>query len=287
MKLSNLTFLIAISISHSIFAQDNTNLIPLKISAEYSADKAAENKPKWDALCQKLGKLLSDSEESQGLFAQSSCVSDTKQESGAFWSLVFRQNDKKFSMAFHLHTQGKSKPFGLIEVESEKEFSAFLDALNPQSVRNLVQLWLPYWSRVKVEVKSGNLTIESSEDVKRVFLVEQNLKPDFSFHNRIMASAKYRRNRKKASALTKWTPFLRGGNAVYVVKRTYKDGEKEALVQKAREELLSGMDFLKLLDSLLFDSLSSSLAGIRYGYPLISGGTIISGNELYIDYGRD
>ena len=276
LKLLHVLISIVLYLSQEAYALAEIDSAPLVISSEFSGEKPKGFEEKWSKVCEGFQKSFVDSGDKLGIFLSATCDLSTGASNPIHWRLNFKSEDKFVAIELSLVANGNILMSEQLRAESTKGFVPFVEAINGDNLRNLVQVWLPYWSRVKVDTKKARFTSSGGNDLKQLFLIKLFVAPNNTMGLQVLGAAKYRRNRRPGLRRFHMDSFFRGSDGIYLAARYYKKGEKEKLLKKAKEDLLSGMDFLKLLDSLLFDSLSSSLAGIRYGLPLISGGTIIS-----------
>ena len=256
--------------------------LPIYINLDASAPEVKAASKDWKKFCTDLKvKLTKVSKEStqQALFAKGRCRKKPYKSKKSSWVLTFQERDNKIKISLNLMMNKKSKFEKFLLVESKKKLSSILPQINIDNVMTLVRLWLPYWERVKLSGTSNDVDLLLAEKQKYIFISELAIGDDDFLTDRIVSMGKYLKHVRKGVAKYRMDSFYSGQSGIYYAARSYKKGQQEKLLAKAEKDLLSGMDFLKILDSILFGSLDSSLAGVRYGIPLVSGGTIISSSS--------
>jgi hypothetical protein len=263
-------------------------------SEKPGADKLPPNNV-WEKVCKNIGQKLSTGPGRLGFLKSHSCgTGKTSQDKGQkkFWIIAISEKEKSFDIEISYFFSNKKYPVQRFNFQYEGQL---LDALGKETV-------LASLARLILEsLPTGWTMVYSGEKKPITFELEKNLPPppdsltvyrlSFNAEKNLWLPAfrgKLQRvdkensgNEAKTASYNlsqSWLPLVAG--ETYWVQNHEGPNQRQKLYTEQLAKELSGFSILNLVDSLVFDSLTSNYAGIRLGKSFLQGNSILTRSYL-------
>jgi hypothetical protein len=245
----------------------------------------------WKKLCDRMGNILLHKPDQAGVFSSFACrgaVKLPKTAESSSWLLDIFEKEKQIDI--EISYQYKDQKYLVQNFKFEFKGDFLEDLRNNKAINNLVHLIiesLPTGSYFQYRGLNKSLTIPIDDTLSEavpslmVFSLAFNLEkkiwvPELRARLNFSQLDTDANGKKTASytLATEWWPLIKGQS--YWVQNTQGRNQRQEVYQKGIAANLPKFFIVDMVDSLIFDSLSSNIVGLRYGQPMVHGASVIS-----------
>lgn len=202
-----------------------------------------------------------------------------------FWRILFRKKSSYVQVSFSFHFNDNEYNREEVVFKVKNDVKSFFDSLNPQDLAELISINMPYWQRVSLPASATEFRVISSNEPTQLVLQKLYFNEKDGFYPKIAGSAQRSKDLfnsygSEGSRYVLDSFYAQPKPSEFMVQKFWQEGEKESNSKQLLNKMTKERSWLSFVDELLFDSLSSSFAGIRYGYNVTSGDEIIANSNF-------